>query len=133
MSRATVIIRTKHDRQKIADWAHGAPVGTRVEFKQAKRTLDQNARMWAMLTDVAQQVKHHGLHLSAADWRLVFMEGLKREMRIVPNLDGTGFVNLGRSTSDLSKSEMADLMDLIEAYGAQHGVVFHAKSEPVAA
>ena len=133
MSRATVIVQSDRDREQAAHWARKAPLGTRIEFKQAKRTVDQNARMWAMLTDVAQQVKHHGLHLSASDWRLVFMEGLKREMRIVPNLDGTGFVNLGRSTSDLSKSEMSDLMELIEAFGAQHGVIFHSKSEPVAA
>jgi hypothetical protein len=133
MSRATVIIRNDRDREQIAHWAHKAPLWTRVEFKQAKRTVDQNARMWAMLTDVAQQHKHHGIYLSAADWRLIFMEGLKREMRIVPNLDGTGFVNLGRSTSDLSKAEMSDLMELIEAFGAQNGVTFHSKSEPVAA
>ena len=28
---------------------------TRVEFKGPKRTLDQNSRMWAMLTDVSRQ------------------------------------------------------------------------------
>jgi hypothetical protein len=132
MSRATIIVKSDRDREQAAHWASKAPLGTRIEFKQAKRTVDQNARMWAMLTDVAQQHKHHGIYLSAADWRLIFMEGLKREMRIVPNLDGTGFVNLGRSTSDLSKSEMSDLMDLIEAFGAQNGVTFHSK-EPVAA
>lgn len=41
-----------------------APVNTRVEFKEAKRTTDQNARMWAMLTDVAQQLPWHGQRLS---------------------------------------------------------------------
>jgi hypothetical protein len=42
----------------------------------------------------------------------------------VPNIDGTGFVNLGRSSSDLSKQEFIDLIELITAFGAQHGVVF---------
>jgi hypothetical protein len=32
---------------------------------------------------------------------------------------------LGRSSSDLSKAEMTDLIDLISAFGANHGVVFH--------
>jgi hypothetical protein len=43
-------------------------------------------------------------------------------MRMVPNIDGNGFVNLGRSSSALSKDEMTALMDLIEAFAAQRGV-----------
>jgi hypothetical protein len=46
-------------------------------------------------------------------------------MRMVPNIDGNGFVNLGRSTSDLSKTEMSDLMELIAMFGAKHDVKFH--------
>jgi hypothetical protein len=61
----------------------------------------------------------------ADDWKLLFLDSLKRELRMVPNLDGNGFVNLGRSSSDLSKGEMADLITIIEQFGANHGVVFH--------
>lgn len=80
-----------------------------------------------MLTDVAEQLQWHGLRLTADDWKLIFLDGLKTEMRLVPNMNGTGFVNLGRSTSDLSKDEMGQLIDLIEAFGANHGVTFHAQ------
>ena len=125
MSRALVTLNTVASRQKVAHWAMTAPWGTRVEFKEAKRTTDQNARMWAMLTDVAQQLPWHGQRLSADDWKLIFLSGLNQEMRLVPNINGNGFVNLGRSSSDLSKAEMGELMDLIEAFGAQHGVTFH--------
>jgi hypothetical protein len=125
MSRATVIINGDLDRQRIAKWASGVPLGTRVEFKEIKRTTPQNDRMWAMLTDIAQQVKYHGVRLTTDDWKLVFLDALKREIRMVPNLDGTGFVNLGRSSSDLSKSEMTDLIELIFAFGANHDVTFH--------
>ena len=78
-----------------------------------------------MLTDVARQVAWHGRQMKPDAWKLVFLDALKREVQAVPNLDGTGFVNIGRSSSDLSKSEMGDLMTLIEAFGAQHRVVFH--------
>lgn len=127
MSRALIVINSKFDRERIAHWAAKVPAGTRVEFKQAKRTDDQNARMWAMLTEIAQQVTWHGAKLTADDFKLVFLDALKRELRIVPNIDGTGFVNLSRSSSDLSKGEFSDLMEIISAFGAQHGVVF---SEP---
>lgn len=125
MSRALLTIRAAADRLKACDWAMKAPFGTRIEFKAARRTMPQNDRMWAMLTDVAQQLEWHGKRLKPDQWKLVFLDGLKRELQIVPNLDGTGFVNLGRSSSDLSKSEMGDLMELIAAFGAQHGVKFH--------
>ena len=125
MSRATVIIRSCMDRKKIIAWADKVPNGTRVDFKQAKRTPDQNARMWAMLTEVSQQVAWHGLRLSADDWKLIFLDALKREVRMVPNIDNSGFVNLGRSSSDLSKEEMSGLIELIFAFGAEHDVKFN--------
>lgn len=125
MGRALITIDCRQDRQKAHDWLDKAPWGTRVEFKAARRTMPQNDRMWAMLTDVAEQVAWHGQKLPTSDWKLVFMDGLTRELRIVPNLEGNGFVNLGRSSSDLSKSEMSDLIELIFAFGAKHGVEFH--------
>lgn len=124
MSRALVTIRGSADRARIAAWAAKAPAGTRVEFKRSKRTLPQNDLMWSRLTDVARQLDWHGQKLSPDDWKLVFLDSLKRETRIVPNIDGDGFVSLGRSSSDLSKDEMSELIDLIAAFGANHGVAF---------
>ena len=124
MSRAVLILTDKATRQRAATWCLNAPAGCRVEFKEAKRTTDQNALMWASLTKIARQVEWHGLKLSADDWKLMLMAGLNQEMRLVPNIEGNGFVNLGRSSSDLSKAEMGDLIELIFAFGAKHGVVF---------
>jgi hypothetical protein len=124
MSRAAIILNSRAERERVANWAAKLPSGTRVEFKQAKRTLPQNDRMWAMLTEVAIQVQWHGTKLRPDDWKLLFLDALKREVRTVPSIDGSGFVNLGQSSSDLSKSEMGDLIELIYAFGAEHGVVF---------
>lgn len=132
MSRALVILNGLGDRQKASTWIAKAPPGTRVEFKRPKRSLDQNAKMWAMLTEVAEQVPWHGLRLTPDDWKLVFLDALKREVRMVPNIDGNGFVSLGRSSSDLSKEEMGDLLELIYAFGARHDVVFSAPEEQAA-
>lgn len=123
MSRALVVLRSTAERDRVANWARTAPNGTRVEFKETKRSLPQNSRMWAMLTDIATQVEWHGQKLAPDDWKLIFLEALSKEVRAVPNIDGSGFVNLRRS-SDLSKNEMGDLMELIAAFGAERGVVF---------
>ena len=124
MSRAYLVLSSDAIRQKARDWIDKAERDTRIEFKKPRRTLPQNARMWAMLTDVASQLRWHGLRLSTEDWKLMFLDALKREVRMVPNLMGNGFVSLGRSSSDLSIGEMADLITLIEAFGAEHGVQF---------
>lgn len=133
MSRALLTLWSAADRAKAIDWIAKAPAGTRVEFKAARRSLPQNDKLHAMLTDVATQVKHHGMNLTVTDWKRIFVDALKRELRLVPNLDGTGFVPLGRSSSDLSKAEMSDLFALIEAYGAEHGVIFRDHAEASAA
>lgn len=125
MSRAVITLNGKDDGERAVRWISQAPAGTRLEFKAPRRTLPQNDRLWAMLTDVATQLPWHGIKLAPDDWKLIFLDSLKRELRLVPNIDGTGFVNLGRSSSDLSKSEMSDLFELISAFGVQHGVVFH--------
>lgn len=103
-----------------------APDGYSVTVAEATRTLEQNARMWACLGDIARQVDWYGKRLSAEDWKHVFSSSL-RKLDVVPNLDGTGFVALGLSTSRMSKRELSDLMELISAFGAERGVEW---SEP---
>jgi hypothetical protein len=132
MSRYFVTLRSAADKARAMRILTAAPFGSRVEVKAAKRSLPQNDRMWSMLSEVAQQLPWHGVKLRPDDWKLIFLDALKRELRMVPNLDGTGFVNLGRSSSDLSKSEMSDLMELIAEFGARHGVIFQDQEEAAA-
>lgn len=124
MSRYAFVLTTQNDRQKLASWAFKLPTNTRVELKEPKRTVDQNDLMWALLTEVSRAVVWHGLKLNPDDWKLIFLDALRREVRIVPNIDNNGFVNLGRSSSDLSKAEFSDLIEIIRAFGAKHGVRF---------
>jgi hypothetical protein len=132
MSRVAVTLRTTADRQKVCKWVMNVDAGTRVELKEAKRTDDQNSKFWAMLTEVSQQILWHGQKLNTEDWKLVFLDALKRELRIVPNITGNGFVNLGRSSSDLTKAEFSDLIEIIHAFGAEHGVQFQDDKEQAA-
>jgi hypothetical protein len=128
MTRYLVTLLGPRSRSEAMGFIQKAPVGTRVEFKASKRTMPQNDRMWAMLTDVSRQLSWHGVKLTPDSWKLLFLDALRREIggefRIVPNLDGDGFVNLGTSSSDLSKDEMTMLIELIFKFGAEHDVVF---------
>lgn len=131
MGRALLVLANDRFKRRAIEWIEKAPWETRVEFKGPKRTLPQNDRMWAMLTDLSLQLAWHGQRLAPDDWKLVMLDALRREtreqLRIVPNTDGTGFVNLSTSSSDLSKDEMTTLIEIIFAFGAKHGVEW---SEP---
>lgn len=132
MSRAQITLSGKYDRERAMKWIAQAKPGARIIFKDAKRSIPQNDKMWAMLTEIASQVDWHGQKLTPDDWKLIFLDALKRELRLAPNIDGTGFVNLGRSSSNLSKADFADLLELIYAFGANHGVVFRDPTEVAA-
>lgn len=101
----------------------GGPV--RLSLGRLRRTLDQNARLWPMLQDVARQVDWHGQKLTKEDWKEMFTASL-RQQRAVPGIDG-GFVILGASTRRMTVREFSDLIELILAFGAEHGVEW---SEP---
>ncbi len=124
MGRALIVLHTPIDRQRAARWIERAPPGTRVEFKATKRSLPQNAKMWACLTDIAQQVEWYGQKLSADDWKDVFSASL-RKARVVPGIDPGTYVPLGMRTSDMSKDELSTLIELILAFGVERSVVFH--------
>ena len=98
--------------------------GYHVRITEPTRNLEQNAKMWAALTDVANQVKWYGKKLTPDDWKNVFSASL-RKLEVVPNLDGNGFVALGMSTSKMTIREMSDMIELITAFGGEQGVKFH--------
>ena len=127
MSRATLVLSNDLVREKAAQWCRKAPAGTRIEFKKARRSLPANALMWVRLTEISQQLEWHGQKLAPADWKDMFTASL-RKARVVPGLDPGGFVLLGLHTSDMSKEEMGALLDLIDAFAAQHGVVFNEQA-----
>jgi len=108
-------------RRRACEAIQNSPDGYIVKISQPTRTLDQNAALWASLNDVAAQVVWHGRKLDAESWKHIFGAGLKAQ-DVVPNIDGTGFVVLGVSTSKMTKGEMSDLLDLIHAFGAERGV-----------
>lgn len=130
MTDKRILVLTHSEaRQRAVAAVQSAPTGYVVKISPPTRSLEANARMWAMLTEVSRQVVWHGRKLDADSWKAIFSAALKKQ-EVVPNLDGTGFVVLGQSTSQMSVREMSELQELIAAFGAERGVEF---AEPVAA
>lgn len=121
--KRTFVLAHDQARRNAVRFVAEAPAGYCVVVSEPTRNLEQNAAMWAMLTDVSEQVVWHGRRLSPDSWKHIFSSSLKKQ-DVVPGLDG-GFVVLGQSTSSMTKREMSDLLELIQAFGAQHDVHFH--------
>lgn len=126
--KQTFILAHDTARSRAISAVSMAPAGYVVTIKPPGRSLDQNARMWAMLGDISRHVEWYGKKLEPEDWKHVFTASLRR-LSVVPNLDGTGFVALGLSTSRMTKAELGDLIDLMTAFGNERGVPW---SEPQA-
>ncbi|MBX9267226.1 recombination protein NinB [Chromobacterium violaceum] len=134
MSRETLTIQTGADLrprmarayqlacQMLNEAAGGK--GLKVTIQTASiRNLSQNAAMWAALTDISEQLDWYGNELTPEEWKDLLTASLRRT-KVVPNIDGSGFVILGQRTSDMSIREMGELLELIHAFGAEKGVKF---------
>lgn len=92
------------------------------QIKNTVRSDGQNRKMWAMLRDISRQIIWYEQKLSDEDWKHVFSASVKAQ-RSVPAIDG-GFVVLGVSTRGQSKEWFSDLFEVMNAFGAEHGVKF---------
>jgi hypothetical protein len=124
VGRTTLVVGRTGDRERALTYAKKAPIGTRITFQRNKRSIDQNALLWARLSDIADQVVWYGQKLKPDDWKHIFTSSL-RKARVVPGIDPGTFVVLGLHTSDMDKEEMTMLLDLIDAFAAEKGVTWH--------
>ena len=115
-----VILASKFARERAHALVERAPPNYVVSIAEPKRTLSQNDKMWAMLTDVSVS-KPNGRRMIAEDWKAVFMSACGWECQFLEGLDGRPFPK-GLSTSQLTKSQMGDLINFIQAWGDENGV-----------
>jgi hypothetical protein len=126
MKGQTVRLNSAYQRQLAHHLIERAPAGAVLNVREATRTSDQNAKLWAMLSDVAR-AKPQGRVLDTDTWKALFMASLGHRVRFEPALDGQGVVAIGFRSSHLTKAAVSDLIEALYAYGAEHGVVW---SEP---
>jgi len=121
VSRRAFIIH-KSNRAAILQEVQNAPDGYRVEIAERLRTDSQNRAQWPLLSKLASGLTWHGLTLSEDDWKDLLTASFRKEARVVPNLEGNGFVALGMRTSNMSVPEFSDYLEFIHAFAAREGV-----------
>ena len=123
MSGQTIRLVSDINRARAARWCQTAPHGAVVNIREATRSGEQNAKMWACLSDISR-AKPEGRELGPEVWKALFMSALGHAVRFEPGLDGNGVVPVGFRSSRLTKAQMSDLIEIIHEYGARHGVTW---------
>lgn len=98
--------------------------GWGVTFSPPTRSLQQNALMWKRLEQLSREVKWDGETLTSSEWKDLLSACLRKQ-KVVRGIEG-GLVFLGARTSQMSVSEMSDLLALMDAFAAERGVQWSA-------
>lgn len=130
--KVTIKLIGPEQRQRAQRLILRAPHGYVVTITEASRSLDQNAMLWACLTDIAR-AKPDGREMTAEQWKSVFMDAAGFKPTFVPNLDGDSFLCLGYKSSRLNKRQFSDLLECIFEFGARKGVRWSLPEEQRAA
>jgi len=116
----TVILRGAAQRDLAQRMIAAAPQDAVVRIAPQSRTLNQNALLWALLSDVARS-KPLGRCHTAEVWKELFCHACGHAVQFETGLNGQPFPT-GFRTSKMSKAQMADLITFILAWGDEQGV-----------
>ena len=126
MTGQTVILRGGSQRLLAVDLIKRAPVDAVVNIREATRNREQNARLWAMLSDVSR-AKPEGRMQTPDVWKALMMHACGHAVQFETGIDGDPFP-IGFRSSRLAVSQMAELITFVGEYGDRHGVAW---SDPV--
>lgn len=100
-----------------------------VTISEPTRSLEQNAKLHAMLTDVSRQSMFMGKKRSVEFWKGLFVSGWQiatgQSPEIVPGLEGE-FINIRESTSRMSVRKLAGVIEYVDAYCAMNDIKLSA-------
>jgi hypothetical protein len=98
-----------------------------MEIKLASKSREQEEKYHAMINDIAKQAQHLGAKWSSEDWKRLLVDQYLREVgevqtKIIPNLDGTGIVQLGFQTRKFTKEQAREFVEWLYAWSGNNGI-----------
>lgn len=101
-----------------------------------ERSVEQNAKLHAVLHDISQQKEWAGKKLDIEAWKRLMVAAWERanghSAEFYPSLDSQGFDVVYRRTSRMNKAEMIELIEYATAWAVQNGVILHDEMREVA-
>lgn len=98
-----------------------------IEIKQQSKSREQERLYHELIGQIAKQAQHVGSKWSADDFKRLLVDQFAREIgltgaKIIPNLDGTGFVQLGVQTRKFTVDQGSQFIEWLYAWAANNGV-----------
>lgn len=91
-----------------------------LSVEEERRNNSQNSLLHATLTDIASRREWAGRKWEAEVWKRLltaaWMRAQGEQVVVVPALDGHGVDVVFQRTSKLSRSQMAELIDFVQAW-----------------
>ena len=109
-------------RREIMAAVADAPLGYFVKIMPETRTLQQNAKLHAIFTDISKTEKYIGRELNSVQWKSLFISGhavatgLGADM--VPGLENE-YVNIRESSAQMGVARMSSLIEYTLAWQAE--------------
>lgn len=121
----TIILADQRARTEAKRLIDAAPARAVVNIKPEGRNLDQNAKMWSMLSDISR-AKPQGRTHTPDVWKALMMNACGHQVQFVVGIDGEPFP-IGFRSSRLTKAQMSDLIEFMYQFGAENDIEW---SEP---
>jgi hypothetical protein len=124
MTECAVILNDR-TRVQAAHALVDAPDGWSAVIKPSTRSLQQNALLHALFSDLSKRAQFHGRTLSAAQWKVLMISGHSVATGggadIVPGIEGE-FVNIRESSASMSIRRMNSLLEYVIAWCAMNNI-----------
>ena len=97
-----------------------------------QRSVEQNDKLHALLTDIAGQKQWAGQWLDVEDWKRLMTAAWLRasghSVRVFPSIDGQGVDMLYQKTSRLTRRDMSELLEYVTAWAIDNEIHLHAEA-----
>ncbi|TWG90365.1 NinB protein [Mesorhizobium sp. J18] len=125
-SRKTFVLINDRVRNNALEAVRYAAEGYVVTIAQPTRSSEQNAKLHALLSDLARSdLKWAGKRRSMEEWKALIISGhavaTKQGGEVVPGLEGE-FVAIRESSASMSVSRAASLIEYLTAFCVANGV-----------
>ena len=98
-----------------------------MEIKAQSKSRDTEKLYHELIGQIAKQAQHMGAKWSAEDFKRLLVDQFMRDIgegggRVIPNLDGTGIIQLGTQTRNFTQEQGSEFIEWLYAWAANNGV-----------
>ncbi|HHF7319805.1 recombination protein NinB [Haemophilus influenzae] len=132
MDKQPFFLRNEQVRSNCQAFIQGLPTDDKkplvVKIQPITRSLEQNSKLHALLSDISKQCEFNGKKRDIDTWKIIMVSAHKiatgGQAEMVIGLEGE-VINLRESTAQMSVKRLASLIEYITCWGAQNGVRFN--------